>query len=187
MNDVLIPLCERYGMNLQTGAGELSITAALNMVRRIEQVSKPAQIFSISDFDPAGQSMPVAMARKLEYFVRTRQVEQDIRLFPLVLTAGQVQEYRLPRTPIKESERRRSGFEHRYGEGATELDALEAIAPGALARIALEAVERCYDPDLRRRAIRGLDIKKTQKSAKREQAGKRSLISSATVAIACLL
>jgi hypothetical protein len=26
MNDVLIPLCERYGMNLQTGAGELSIT-----------------------------------------------------------------------------------------------------------------------------------------------------------------
>ncbi|WP_236601785.1 hypothetical protein [Ktedonobacter sp. SOSP1-52] len=42
MNNVLIPLCERYGMNLQTGAGELSITAALNMVRRIEQVGKPA-------------------------------------------------------------------------------------------------------------------------------------------------
>ncbi|GHO68054.1 hypothetical protein KSC_069460 [Ktedonobacter sp. SOSP1-52] len=79
--------------------------------------------------------MPVAMARELEYFVRMRQVEQDIRLFPLVLTAGQVQEYRLLRTPIKESERRRSEFEHRYGEGATELDALEAIAPGALARI----------------------------------------------------
>lgn len=60
--------------------------------------------------------MPVAMARKVEYFVRTRQVEQDIRLFPLVLSAGQVEEYQLPRTPIKESERSRSGFEQRYGE-----------------------------------------------------------------------
>lgn len=153
MNDVLVPLCERYGMNLQTGAGELSITAALNMVRRIEEVGKPTRIFYLSDFDPAGQSMPVAMARKLEYFVRTRQVQHDIRLFPLVLSAGQVQEYQLPRTPIKESERRRSSFEQRYGPGATELDALEAIAPGILARLVTEAVERYYDVDLRWRAM----------------------------------
>ena len=73
------------------GAGERSITVALNMVRWIEQVEKPARIFSLSDFDPAGQSMPVAMARKLEEVVRTRQVERDIRLFPLVLTVGQAQ------------------------------------------------------------------------------------------------
>jgi len=86
--------------------------------------------------------------------VRTRQVEQDIRLFPLVLTAGEVQAYRLPRLPIKESERRRSGFEQGYGEGATELDALEAISSGTLARIVVEAVERYYDPDLRWRTIR---------------------------------
>jgi len=101
MNDILEPLCQRYGMNLQTGAGELSITAALNLVRRIERLGKPTRIFYISDFDPAGQSMPLAIARKLEYFIRTLHLDVDVRLFPLVLTPRQVSEYNLPRTPIR--------------------------------------------------------------------------------------
>src|SRR5262245_19827952 len=44
MNDVLAPLCERYGANLQTGAGEMSITATLALVHRIQQAGKPARI-----------------------------------------------------------------------------------------------------------------------------------------------
>jgi hypothetical protein len=36
---------------------------------------------------------------------------------PLGLTRGQVQYYRLPRIPIKESDTRKAGFEERYGEG----------------------------------------------------------------------
>ncbi len=51
----------------------------------------------------------------------------DVRVFPVVLTLDQVQYYQLPRTPIKETERRRGGFEGRYGEDAVELDALEAL------------------------------------------------------------
>ena len=34
MNDVLEPLCKRYGANLQTGLGELSITATLALAHR---------------------------------------------------------------------------------------------------------------------------------------------------------
>lgn len=145
MNDILVPLCQRYGMNLQTGAGELSITAALNLVKRIEKLGKPARILYISDFDPAGQSMPLAIARKLEYFIRTLNLEVDVRLFPLVLTPRQVSDYNLPRTPIKESERRRIGFEERHGSGATELDALEALRPGELERILVRAIHHYYD------------------------------------------
>jgi hypothetical protein len=40
MNDVLGPLCQRYGMNLQTGLGELSITATLALVHRLQEVGK---------------------------------------------------------------------------------------------------------------------------------------------------
>lgn len=151
MNDILVPLCQRYGLNLQTGAGELSITAALNLVRRIEKIGKPARILYISDFDPAGQSMPLAIARKLEYFIRHIDLNVDVRLFPLVLTPRQVVEYSLPRTPIKESERRRVGFEERHGSGATELDALEALRPGELERILLHAIGRYYDRGLETR------------------------------------
>jgi hypothetical protein len=148
MNDVLEPLCARYGANLQTGVGELSVTATLALVRRLEASGKPARIFYVSDFDPAGQSMPVAIARKAEYFIRASGLNVDMRLFPVVLTAEQVRQYRLPRTPIKESERRRDGFEQRYGEGAVELDALEALYPGELSRILSGFIGQYYDTGL---------------------------------------
>lgn len=151
MNDILLPLCQRYGMVLQTGAGELSITATKALAERIQQRGKPARIFYISDYDPAGQSMPVAVARKLEYFIRSEQLEADVRLFPVVLTADQVQTYSLPRTPIKESERRKESFEARHGIGATELDALEALRPGELQRVLRRYIESYYDMTLDRR------------------------------------
>ncbi len=148
MNDVLIPLCQRYGMTLQTGAGELSITLTRLLAERMQACGKPTRVFYISDFDPAGQSMPVAVSRKLEYFVRNDHLDVDVRLFPLVLTAEQVRQYRLPRTPIKETERRRAGFEAHHGEGAVELDALEALRPGELRRILTTYIEHYYDTDL---------------------------------------
>lgn len=148
MNDVLIPLCDSYGMVLQTGAGELSITAAANLARRLEAAGKPARILYISDFDPAGQSMPVAVSRKLEYFVRNEHLDVDVRLFPAILTAEQVRRYDLPRTPIKISERRKDSFETQHGTGAVELDALEALRPGELQRVLRRYIERYYDTDL---------------------------------------
>jgi hypothetical protein len=154
MNDVLIPLCRRYRANLQTGSGELSITATLALAERLRQADKPARIFYVSDFDPAGQSMPVAVSRKLEYFIRRAQLQMDVRVFPVVLTLEQVQYYQLPRTPIKETERRRQGFELRHGEGAVELDALEALYPGELEAVLSQYIECYYDTSLDERVER---------------------------------
>lgn len=145
MNDVLGPLCQAYSANLQTGLGELSITATLALVHRLERAGKAARIFYVSDFDPAGQSMPVAVSRKIEYFVRTFGLDLDVRVFPVVLTEEQVQSYQLPRTPIKETERRRGGFEDRYGQGAVELDALEALYPGELQQVLSAYMNQYYD------------------------------------------
>jgi len=143
MNDVLEPLCKQYGANLQTGLGELSITATLALVRRLQEANTSARILYVSDFDPAGQSMPVAVSRKMEYFVRTLGLAVDVRVFPVGLTLDQVHYYSLPRTPIKETERRRQGFETRHGEGAVELDALEALYPGELQAV-LSGYLNCY-------------------------------------------
>jgi hypothetical protein len=151
MNDVLEPLCQQYGMNMQTGLGELSITASLALVHRLQEAGKPARIFYVSDFDPAGQSMPVSVSRKVEYFVRTLGLEVDVRVFPVILTLEQVQSYQLPRTPIKDTERRRGGFEDRYGEGAVELDALEALYPGELKVLLRQCIAYYYDPTLEQR------------------------------------
>lgn len=150
MNDVLLPLCQTYGVNLVTGVGELSITACLELVRN-RLTERPLRILYVSDFDPAGQSMPVAVARKVEYFLRNEDNPADVRLYPVVLSADQVRQYRLPRTPIKDTERRAGRFEERYGEGAVELDALEALHPGALRRILEAELRRYYDMTLERR------------------------------------
>jgi hypothetical protein len=74
--------------------------------------------------------MPVAMARKIEHNLRTNAPDLDIQVRVVLLTKEQCEEYRLPRSPIKESERRAARFEERFGEGTTELDALEALHPG---------------------------------------------------------
>jgi hypothetical protein len=69
-------------------------------------------------------------------------------LRPIVLAYDQCVEYRLPRTPIKKSDQRGARFERRFGEGATELDALEALHPGVLRRIVETEIARYYDATL---------------------------------------
>jgi hypothetical protein len=148
INDVLEQVALIYGCNIVTGAGELSQTACVNLVQRAERSGLPVRILYISDFDPTGQSMPVAVARKIEHRLYLKQLDLDIQVRPIALTAEQCREYRLPRTPIKETERRAERFEARFGEGATELDALEALHPGELRKIIEREIERYFDVDL---------------------------------------
>ena len=56
----------------------------------------------------------------------------------------------------------RPKFEARYGEGATELDALEALHPGELARIIEREIWRYYDDTL------GDEIKAAKDEARSE-------------------
>lgn len=154
MNDVLEPVAQQYGMNLVTGLGELSITAVHLLANRIVESRKPVRIFYISDFDPAGECMPVSVARKIEYFVYRYDLDTDIKLLPLMLTADQCQTYELPRTPIKETEKRKDKFEDRHGVGATELDALEALHPGEMERVIEEAIAPYFDVEKWNEAVR---------------------------------
>lgn len=153
MNDVLDPLCRRYNVNLITGAGEMSITAVVEFLQRVRTADRPARILYISDFDPAGLGMPISVARKIEYFIYNEGWgDMDIKLQPIVLTAAQVATHRLPRVPVKDSDRRKGHFEAAHGEGQVELDALEALYPGVLAGIVNRAILQYVDPTLESRA-----------------------------------
>jgi hypothetical protein len=108
-------------------------------------------VLYISDFDPAGRSMPVAVSRKIEFYQRNKYQDIDIQIEQIALTYEQCQEFKLPRTPIKETEKRINKFQSIYGEGATELDALEALHPGELAKIVRKELERFHDYELSNR------------------------------------
>ena len=151
-NAILLPLCEEYGVNFRPGLGFQSITTAVRALNRcieVAELGRPTRIFYISDFDPAGDCMPVAIARQFQFWLWKSGHNADVKLTPLALTKEQVQAYQLPRKPIKESDLRKANFEDRHGEGAVELDALEAIHPGELAIIVEEAFEQYRDLDLR--------------------------------------
>ncbi|MFL5591033.1 MAG: hypothetical protein ACJ8DI_25745 [Ktedonobacteraceae bacterium] len=168
-DDILRPLAQDYRAALQYGLGELSITLAIEALRRFERSHKPVRIFYISDFDPTGWNMPRSMSSKLQYYNLKLGLNLDIKLFPIILTPEQVKAYNLPRTPIKDSDKRKSKFEERFGIGATELDALEALYPGELRSILEEELDRYYDVNLsyaldrfESRVDRSLDAKAEQ-------------------------
>jgi hypothetical protein len=148
INEVLLPLRDQYGINVVVFAGDASITRCHEVVDRVRRDGRPCRILYVSDFDPKGKNMPTAVARKIEFRLRDEDLDLDIQLQPIALTHEQCVQYHLPRIPTKEGDRCAKGFEARFGEGATELDAMEALHPGELGEIISREIERFYDDDL---------------------------------------
>jgi hypothetical protein len=146
-NEVLLPLGRKYGINVVTFIGEVSTTRCEELVDRAVANGRPVRILHLTDFDPAGRDMPVSAAVKIDFIAKMSGHDLDIQLEHVALTEEQCIQYQLPRTPIKETESRAASFEAQYGEGATELDALEALHPGVLRQILVEHIERYRDDD----------------------------------------
>lgn len=152
MDDILIPLCRNLGINFDPYTGFASKTGAINLLQRIAESERPGVVFYVSDFDPAGAAMPISVARQLEYWRERYAPRSEIVLVPVVLTLDQVQRYQLPPIPIKDTDRRQGNFLVRYGvEGATELDALEALYPGELRKIITQAAAPYIDNTIAKR------------------------------------
>jgi hypothetical protein len=132
MNDILVPLCRTLGANYVSGAGYQSITAMVSLLRdRVARLEKPCRVLYISDYDAAGRNMPKQMARHMEFWSERYGTDYDIRVEPIVMTAEQARDY--PAAP---------------DSGAVELDAMEELDPGLLARIVRENVAQFRDFDL---------------------------------------
>jgi hypothetical protein len=151
MAAVIDPIARQYGVNVVPGIGQTSETRCRELVERASVAGKPVRILYVSDFDPSGDNMPVAAARKIEFWIRSKYPDLNVQLRPVALTKEQCIEFNLPRTPIKDTDLRKDKWEERHGEGATELDALEALYPGELGRILVAEIERYYDDTLQER------------------------------------
>jgi hypothetical protein len=135
MNDILVPLCRQMATNYVSGAGYQSITAMVRLLRqRVAQLEKPCRVLYVSDYDAAGKNMPRQMARQMQFWIDRYAADYDIRVEPIVMTAEQAAKY--PAAP---------------DTGAVELDAMEALEPGKLARIVRRSIAPFRDRELRRR------------------------------------
>ena len=147
-DDILEPLCSELGLELVTLTGRASITAPVQLLLRLQKLQKPGRALYISDFDPAGDRMPVEVARTLEFYRATLTPDVQVSLDQIALTEAQANHFNLPRTPTKKSDLAAKKFEKLHGRGATELDALEALHPGELEKLIRATVAKYEDPTL---------------------------------------
>lgn len=147
MNDILEGICEFYGIMLIQNTGYASITGIETFLRQRALVqNRPSIIFYISDFDEAGENMPVSVARTLQHRIFKMGNDglfpegKEIVVEPIILKKEQMEseEFKnLPNAPAK------------IGVGTvTELDALEAVLPGKFREIVEENIKKVLDVDV---------------------------------------
>lgn len=131
--DAVRDAAKRSGVNaIVEGQGHLSYTVAHDFVRRVEDAGKPAVVFFLADFDPAGDTMPGAMASKVSWMDLADAVNERVIISRLALTADQVEKYDLPREPLDPSQMQSDAYESMSDDwtdrhdGVVELSALEA-------------------------------------------------------------
>ena len=124
------------------------------MAARAAADPRPAVVLYFSDFDPSGWQMPVSVSRKLQALRTLRHPDLCIAVHRVALTLDQVRELNLPSTPLKETEKRADKWRESMGHEQTEIDALAALRPEELTRIALDALKPFFDFTLDERCER---------------------------------
>jgi hypothetical protein len=157
LREDLGPVANAFGAELILATGENSITRIFEMLGRAHKDKRAVRCFYFSDFDPSGMQMPVSTARKIQALRDEYLPSLDLKLFKVALTEAQVYQYRLPHTPLKEKDTRAPGWRNRFDREATEIDALIALHPGVLDRLARDALSAFFDDDLNLRIDLALD------------------------------
>lgn len=137
MGFVIEPACRKYDACYQALVGQSSVekvSMSFDRAVRAARAGKKVRLFYISDYDRYGRSMVPAVARKIEYFKLSESVDMDIKVCSLALLEEQINKFKLPYAP-------------KHGEEVVELDALEAIHPGALGKIVEQALKPYYDSE----------------------------------------
>jgi hypothetical protein len=147
LREELEPLVTEIGAELILPSGEISDTLIYDFVCRAAEDGRPAAVLYFSDFDPAGNQMPASAARKIQALCDLKFPKLMIEVHHAALTIEHVRRLGLPSTPLKDGEKRGDRWREVMGQEQTEIDALMALHPGELRRIAREAVAPFYDFD----------------------------------------
>jgi hypothetical protein len=142
LEDVLLPLAEKYEADLYLPSGEISDTLLYRIARDASEDGRPLVVFTVCDCDPAGHQMPVSIGRKLQALRDLLFPDLRFTVVPVALMVDQVRELHLPSTPLKETEKRADKWRAAFGVEQTEIDALATLRPDALREI----VDRAFDP-----------------------------------------
>lgn len=142
---VLEPICRRLGAAYCPGQGQATLTAVGRMLSWARIHEQTCRVLVVSDWDAAGASMPTAIAAKLAHLVERNGGAATVE--QVCLTEAQVDHYHLPPMPTRSSDPQSRVWRARHGgrDARVELDALEALHPGALEHLVRGAVYESVD------------------------------------------
>jgi hypothetical protein len=162
LGGVLRPIARELGTGLLLPDGECSDTLVAEVAKIAAYAAtdpRPTAVLYCSDFDPAGNNMPISVARRLQALKDLLYPKLKVEVHHVGLTQEQVLQFNLPPSPIKDTEKRRKKWIAAKGREATEIDALMALHPGALEKIVRNFIKRFRDPTLLERSYELADQK----------------------------
>jgi arsenate reductase-like glutaredoxin family protein len=155
LEEVVLPLAERFEADLYLVTGEISDTYIYQIAKDAVADGRPLIVFTLSDADPSGWQMPVSIGRKLQAFQDLLFPTLKFELVTAALTIEQVNHLNLPESPLSPKEKRADKWRDAHGIEQTEIDALTTPErQDDLRQIINDAFIPYFDFDLERRVAK---------------------------------
>lgn len=150
LSGVLAPICNRLDIGITANKGYSSSSTMYEIGQRLQEKlvanGKKVCILYLGDHDPSGIDMTRDVADRLMMYSYSGQVKVE----RLALNWDQIEQWRPPENPAKETDARFQNYAAQFGESSWELDAIE---PRQLASLVEEAVLARRDDALWNAAI----------------------------------
>ena len=144
LSGVLSPICREYGIPFISAHGNPSITLLKDladmMIRRGQEATSKYALLHLTDHDPAGLYSMVDQLVGEDSVVQLcgARLGRDWTYKRIGLTRQQVEQYRLPPNPVKESHGNSKQYVADHGTASWELDALDASVLSSIVRKEIE-------------------------------------------------
>ncbi len=145
LSGVLEPVCRDLDIGITANKGYSSSSTMYEIGKRLreqERYGKKICVLYLGDHDPSGIDMTRDVEERLGMYSTLYGYIEVVRL---ALNWDQIQLWKPPENPAKETDARYGSYVARFGESSWELDAIE---PRQLADLVIQAVMERRDNDL---------------------------------------
>lgn len=138
---VLGPVCRSLDIGITANKGYCSSSTMYEIGKRLEENSEDGKqicVIYLGDHDPSGIDMTRDVRERLQMYARL----EDLEVIRLALNWNQIEEWKPPENPAKETDARYSAYVRKFGASSWELDAVE---PAQLAELVRSEVQKRID------------------------------------------
>lgn len=142
LEGVIAGMCNKLRVDFFAQRGYNSMSAQWEAGQRFAKYVRDGQrpiVFHLGDHDPSGLDMTEDNRKRLELFCGV-----PVTIVRLALNRDQINQYKPPPNPAKETDSRFAAYREEHGESSWELDALD---PALIQRLISNAVEKVRDEE----------------------------------------